>query len=431
MEFDPKKYLAEKTGNPSKSEEQSIGVGDVLRPIAQGASLGFSDEAAGGLGALKDIATGKTGLDWQAIKQAYQTTRDQERSLNKQSEERNPNLYKTLEIASGLISPIGTVGKVAKGASLAARAGKLALEGGLIGGATGAGFSEGKNLGEVATDTLGGAAVGLLPGTALGGAGVAAKIGEHVPFNLISSLGKGAEEGLKGNLPSHIKLTENVDSLLNKLVQSGDNQKVAQILEQIGVNPKTLYTKNLATGESELNPKALSIVQNMLKKSVNEKASGDVAKRSVDLLEGGAKSVGVEPNMNSLLEKAKSSNVFDQPKSKLAAYLGYGSQKTLSAEPTVRALSMAPEALDSYDRKPHNSYELSKSTKTASKEEMAQLANTAMSIPGLENQGTRLKEAVDEGNLRATNQLMFDLLQRPKFRNSVEGMISDKEENDQ
>jgi len=564
MAFDPKKYLAEKTGIKPKEQQmdESLGIGDIARPLIQGGTLGFSDEAVGGMGTIRDLVSGNADLNWEAIKQAYEANRDQERQLNEETEKRNPTLYKTLEIAGGLASPIGTIGSAAKGASLAAKAGKLALGGGLVGGAAGAGFSEGKNIEEVGGDILGGAALGALPGVVLGGVAGAAKLGEHIPILGIGKTAQGLEQGLKGNLPSNLKFTEKVEELLGKLgskkkelsqsyeailnkaasenrkidasdfiefskkledelrfakspevradiqnvlddvrayttrklpggdvletpmldpreaqhlksslgekarfsvtptLKTGEGRGMAgslkgkladdlgenlpgfketdaqyadleNVLRQLGIKPDKLYTKNSLTGKLEINPKTLNVVQTLLKRSVNEKASGDVAKRGVDLLGQGMEKLGLDSEMTTLLDKAKSSNVFDRPLSKLGAYLGYGAQKTLTAQPTVRSLAMAPETLDAYDRKPHNSYELSRNTKNATKEEINQLADTAMQIPGLSQTGQKLKQAVNEGNIRATNQLMFDLLQRPKFRSSVEGVVSDKEETEE
>ncbi len=556
MAFDPKKYLQE-----IGVDEPSLGVADFARPIIQGASLGFSDEAAGGLGAVRDLIQGKTGLDWEAIKQAYEANRDSERSANKETEERNPRLYKALEIGGGFAAPIGAIGNAAKGASLLAKAGKLALGGGLAGGAAGLGFSEAEDAGQLTRDALKGAAFGAAPGALLGGVAGAAKLGEHIPILGIGKAAQGLEQGLKGNLPGNIKFTEKVEELLGKLgskkkelsqsyeailekaasenrridasdfiefskkledelrfakspevvadiqnvlndvrayttrglpagrietpmldpreaqhlksslgekarfsvnptLKTGEGRQMAgalkgklaedlgenlpglkqtdsqyadleNVLRQLGIKPEKLYTKNALTGELEINPKTLNVVQTLLKRSVNEKASGDVAKKSVDLLGQGMEKLGLDSELPTLLDKAKSSNVFDRPLSKASAYLGYGTEKTLGAEPTARTLMMAPETIGLYDKKPHNSYELSKNTKTASKDEMLQLADTAIQIPGLSNTGEKLKESIESGNIRVTNQLMFDLLQRPKFRNSVEGMISDKEEMDE
>lgn len=565
MAFDPKKYIAEKTGQPVKEAEQEFGIGDVTRPLVQGASLGFSDEAGGAALTLKDLLTGKSGVNMEAIKKAYEEHRDEERKYNEEAEKRHPALYKTLELAGGLASPIGIAGKVAKGAGLAKKALTLGAQGAVLGGLSGAGFSKGQDAGEVAQDAAGGAAVGALPGAVLGGAAGVTKLGEHIPIFGIGKTSQGLEQGLMGNLPSNLKFTESVENLLGKLggkkqelskayedilnkaasegkkidgsdfiefakkledelkyaktpevrediskvlndvraytqrtpgvgltpietplldpreaqhlksslgekaafsatspqLQTAEGRSLAGklkgnlsdtigenlpgfkstdkqygelegVLRQLGIKPEKLYTKNVATGKLEISPKTLNTVQTLLKRSVNEKASGDVAKKSVGLLDQGMQKLGISDanSMQTLLDKAKSSNVFDKPLSKAASYLGYGAGKTLSAEPTVRALSMAPEAIDAYDRKPHNSYTLSDGVKTASKEEMHQLADTAMSIKGLEQQGKNLKDAVNKGNLRATNQLMFDLLQRPQFRNSVEGVVSDKEDDD-
>ena len=196
-----------------------IGIGDVLRPVIQGASLGTADELAGGLGALGDVATGQVPLNFEKIAQSYKKNRDVERELNRASEEAHPALYKGLELGSSFLAPIPGAGilKLGKNASTIAKLGKMALEGATAGGIAGAGYSEGTTPEEVAKHAALGATLGATPAAALGGVAGAAQIAKHVPIFGIGKTAAGLAEGIAGHIPSNVKLTSNVEKTLESL----------------------------------------------------------------------------------------------------------------------------------------------------------------------------------------------------------------------
>lgn len=142
-----------------------------VRKFVQGASGGFSDEAAGlvegagravglkGLGGpLKDVSVDSEGpsLDWEILRDAYKKARDREREGLKRDERDNPTVSGVAEIGGAIASPLN---KIMPNAS-------LAKSGAVIGGLTGLGASEADNVGDMALDTAKGAGLGLVLGKA-------------------------------------------------------------------------------------------------------------------------------------------------------------------------------------------------------------------------------------------------------------------------
>lgn len=130
-----------------------------LRGAAQGASLGFSDEIAGGLEALYEKAKGSD----RELKDLYQQSRDESRRLNQYAAAQNPDSYMGGEFTGGLASSFIPGLGIAKGAKLAGTVGKAALQGSLMG----IGASEKENLAGLAEDAKSGAIIGA-GGGALG-----------------------------------------------------------------------------------------------------------------------------------------------------------------------------------------------------------------------------------------------------------------------
>lgn len=158
--FDPDKYLEEKTAKPDVAFDPDKYIAEKVTPVsmlesgirgaAQGASMGFADEITGALEAAKDVATtDKTLAD---LPNLYTQRRDESRKAYDVARESNPGVSMASEMAGGLLSTIGSggVGAGIKGAALAgAKAGSLyglgaaegtakeQLEAAAIGGATG------------------------------------------------------------------------------------------------------------------------------------------------------------------------------------------------------------------------------------------------------------------------------------------------------
>ncbi len=130
-----------------------------LRGAAQGASLGFADEATGGLEALWDAAKG----DPKTFGELYKQHRDESRANYQAAEQANPKTFMAGQLGGGAATLLVPGLGAAEGAGLGATLGKAALQGGL----TGLGSSEATNAGGLAKDT----AVGAGIGGALGGVG--------------------------------------------------------------------------------------------------------------------------------------------------------------------------------------------------------------------------------------------------------------------
>lgn len=127
-----------------------------LRGAAQGATLGFSDEIAGGAGALWDSLSPDQKKSFEDL---YIQNRDESRKANKTAQEANPITYGASELGGGIATafvPGLNTGKLTTlGGRVAANAGLGAL--------AGAGMSEANNAEALAKDAaLGGALAGSL-----------------------------------------------------------------------------------------------------------------------------------------------------------------------------------------------------------------------------------------------------------------------------
>jgi hypothetical protein len=119
-----------------------------IRGGAQGLMFGFPDEATA---LLESITKGVP----------YEKSLEESRMAYKQAQEANPITYTGSEIAGGVLPAlIPGVGQAATGAKL----GRLAIAGAGTGALSGLGYSEGKDVGQVAKDVaIGGALGGGLP----------------------------------------------------------------------------------------------------------------------------------------------------------------------------------------------------------------------------------------------------------------------------
>lgn len=160
-EFDPKKYLSEKTGEKPSSLE-SVGEG-----LEHGATLGFNDELSGGYRKLMSKLAGRSDEEAAA---AGTKARDASRAEQAAAKEANPTAYGAADVGGGALPQVGAalltggtsipaqIGLGAAGAAtqslgdapeLNAQALKNAGEAGLVGGALGgAGAAGGKLIGK-------------------------------------------------------------------------------------------------------------------------------------------------------------------------------------------------------------------------------------------------------------------------------------------
>ena len=137
----------QQTSQPTPPPEVSP-VESAIRGGAQGLSFGFADEATA---RLESILKNKP----------YEEALQESRSAYKQAQEANPITYTGSEIVGGIAPTfIPGIGQAATGAKL----GRLATIGAGTGALSGLGYSEGKDIGEVARDIgIGGALGGALP----------------------------------------------------------------------------------------------------------------------------------------------------------------------------------------------------------------------------------------------------------------------------
>ena len=141
----------------------------VGRGLAQGASLGFADEAVGGVkGLWRALGSRKKFLD--AIGEEYKTARDEYRANDDAAREAHSGLFTAGElggaVASSLVPGAGVL-NVGRGARLAQALGKSALAGGVAG----IGTSKAEDLGDIAVDAALGAGIGGAVGGVAHGVG--------------------------------------------------------------------------------------------------------------------------------------------------------------------------------------------------------------------------------------------------------------------
>src|SRR5262249_36898646 len=134
--------------NQALEEQNKPGIGEALgRGALQGASLGFSDEAAGAIEAIADKLRGAH----ETIGELYAKHRDESRAANKRAEEAHPTAFKVGDVGGGLatmaIPGLGIGGGAARAIGTAAA----------LGGASGLGHSTAEDVGGAAADTLKGA----------------------------------------------------------------------------------------------------------------------------------------------------------------------------------------------------------------------------------------------------------------------------------
>lgn len=162
--FNPDAYLSEKVA-PKPAAPEISKTESFARGAAQGASMGFSDEITGGLEAMWEKAKGNP-VEFGNL---YKQYRDESRKNYDDAKKANPGTYTTGEIGAGVATAFVPGLNLAKGASIA----KVAAQGALMGGASGAGYSNEENLGDVAIDAAKGAAVGGIVGGGMAKAGQA------------------------------------------------------------------------------------------------------------------------------------------------------------------------------------------------------------------------------------------------------------------
>lgn len=163
---------APKPNDPPAHEDESW-----LKKLAEtGQDLSIG-ALKGGTAGFDDELFGLAGFDPEAV-----------REVHADAEKRSPWASRIGDVAGSLVLPVG---KVAQGASWAAKVGMAALNGALHGGLRGAGESEGEDLEQRAIDALAGAETGAAVGGAVGVG--AAAVGGALK-GTANVLGKGADK---------------------------------------------------------------------------------------------------------------------------------------------------------------------------------------------------------------------------------------------
>lgn len=175
-------------------------VESAARGAAQGASLGFADEAAGGLDYLKQalgqISKGGMLTNSDALGSAYTGGRDESRANYDAAQKANPSTYLAGQLAGSLAVPAGPAG-IAQTAAL--------------GGVQALGNSEANTASGLAADTALGAGLGGVVG------GVSSLAGKGL--SKLGDLASDATEGTGG------LLREGAESLANRATNSSSGRE--------------------------------------------------------------------------------------------------------------------------------------------------------------------------------------------------------------
>lgn len=302
--FDPDAYLAEKSAaaaEPGILDTAKQGFHDFAEGInaigagaAQGLTLGFGDELAGGLHTVADLP--KTGMDWEAIKKAYAANRDKIRAHNTSIENESPALYTGGNVL-GAAAPIafsGGAGAAAEAGALARSAPSLARifgESIATGGIAGAGASEADSLSGVGQDALEGAAMGAVVPAAITGVGAGARtVGKGVKAlgktqvlqDLKDALVKTAEGGKLFGKEAKQGIIDRARALGIELGESarGSLNKAG---EAVGAEEKALASGGFSADASSTIDKARQMIAN-LKASIDPTDHAD-AKRLEEIVD--------------------------------------------------------------------------------------------------------------------------------------------------
>jgi hypothetical protein len=263
--FDPSKPYTTASGKPefdsSKPADTEPGVGESIgRGLAQGATLGFADELAGGGEALLDKLRGAH----EALGELYTKHRNESRANFEKAKEAHPIFYGAGQLAGGLAPALAT-----GGASIP----EQLVAGAALGGANAIGnlneLDQKGALGQVATGVVGGAAGAGLGNVLARGAGVLAKpAGEAIEKaaptveEAVKKLGEAGVIGslAHGNVPAAVgAVGARLAAPLAGKATSGLGQALGAVGRAAAKNPALLgrYGQILATA-ADAGPAALA-----------------------------------------------------------------------------------------------------------------------------------------------------------------------------
>ena len=306
-----------------------------IRGGAQGLSFGFADEATA---RLESILKNKP----------YEEALQETRSAYKQAQEANPITYTGSEIV-GAIAPtfIPGIGQVATGAKL----GRLATIGAGTGALSGLGYSEGKDIGEVARDVgIGGALGGALP---VVGRGVQSAIQGAKPA--IDTSIKSGLSAVTGKTLPYLEKVESQPERIKKIERiftgtgKEETQKLANdISDLVSKNPfgrKAELLSNRAYKVLERENENISIpkenILGNLKNVANElsQSSSDIDKTTLKSITNKINTIDEKyPNMLNGLESKKLIKEIDKDIKALTPKVGDQRQLPIDAENNLNIL---------------------------------------------------------------------------------------------
>lgn len=181
--------------------------GTIFDPIAQGATLGFSDEMAGLVGGAMNLMRGKS------FGEGYRGTRDVAREQAQAYRERQPATALAAEMGGGLLTGGVGGGRALAGATGRQLAARGAATGAGLGAVQGLGYTEADSLGDIAKDVGAGATIGGL----FGGAGGA------MAGKLASRAAQRADEAASDVYQRQVKVLEDAGIPLTGGQKSGQN----------------------------------------------------------------------------------------------------------------------------------------------------------------------------------------------------------------
>jgi hypothetical protein len=321
------------SGTPSKSwrdsiapipsqDDQPTNLGDLLKGLGQGATLGYGDELLGALQAGKDVATGDKSIS--DIGSLYRLHQQANQQAFDEAKARSQYLTSGGEIAGSLIPAIATMGGSAE-ASLGARM----LQGAGIGAVAGAGGSHG-TIEQDPTDILkdaGGSAVlgAAVPAafSAIGGAakGVGNKLIEGTEDNpflkkLLATYKLSKEQGMNF---SGTEAGNDIEQAFGDNTRDISNQFLAPL-------KKTSSEYGQAIDDATENGATLPLDRDLIAKL---KAASDVYK-------GGAK----DPSFMDLLTKHGASSF--NPETATQAFQSLNPREAKNLQLALRQLSNSP-----------------------------------------------------------------------------------------
>jgi hypothetical protein len=167
------------------------GAGDLGRGYAQGATLGWGDEAQAAMAAPFDPDRAERGIGGARVS-SYDALREQERAIDAESEARSPYLYGTGK-GAGMATTLAPAAFVAPGGGIAADAAMGILTGGAMAG--------GESEAETASGVLSDVGSGMATGGLAGGAGGAVVRGAGGLAPIFAKAAKPWADKLRGYAP--------------------------------------------------------------------------------------------------------------------------------------------------------------------------------------------------------------------------------------